>query len=91
MDDRAIRPVVTDEQMERPDASAAEEEDNLRDGPLPERLVSRNWRVRVAAYEDLKDELEQAPDSACAEYGMCLHACTPALLPRCPLSAPSAV
>jgi hypothetical protein len=37
-------------------------EENLTEGPLEDRLQHKNWKVRVAAYEELKKKYALAED-----------------------------
>ena len=46
------------------------DEEDVRAGPLPDRLVSKKWKVRLAAYEDLQNEYDRTlDDKPFLQYG----------------------
>jgi hypothetical protein len=46
------------------------DEEDLYKGPLTERVQSKNWKVRRAAYEELQQKFKEATDNGIFdEYG----------------------
>jgi hypothetical protein len=47
------------------------DDEDLYKGPLAERVQSKNWKVRRAAYEQLQQNFKEATDNGIFdEYGM---------------------